>query len=205
MRFPDFVLRLPVWVEDMLPDPGMVYETDEDRMRLVVSLAQLNVDHGTGGPFGAAVFDLAAHTLLAPGVNLVVPAHCSVLHAEIVATILAQQIAGHFDLGGPGMPSYELVTSTEPCAMCMGSIPWSGVRRLVCGARDEDARRVGFDEGPKAANWVDELEHRGISVVRDVCRDEAADILCAYAQSGGPIYNARQKADRTLHRNAGQQ
>ena len=76
--------------------------------------------------------------------------------------------------------------------MCMGSIPWSGVRRLVCGARDEDARRVGFDEGPKARDWVQALTARGIAVVRDVCRQEAAAVLLDYARCGGPVYNARQ-------------
>ena len=192
MRFPAFTLCLPGWVEDFLSESGRAYETDADRMRLVIGLARLNVVYGTGGPFGAAIFDLTTHTLLAPGVNLVVPAKCSILHAEIVATILAQQIVGHFDLDGPGLASYELVTSTEPCAMCMGAIPWSGVRRVMCGARDEDARGVGFDEGPKVDNWVHELTRRGIAVLRDVCREEAAGVLRAYAADGGPIYNARR-------------
>jgi tRNA(Arg) A34 adenosine deaminase TadA len=153
----------------------------------------MNIQHGSGGPFGAGIFDLERHALLAPGVNMVVPARCSVLHAEIVATIVAQQIADHFDLGAEGLPAYELVTSTEPCAMCMGSVVWSGVRRLVCGARDEDARSVGFDEGPKRRDWMAELQARGIQVVRDVCRAEAVDVLQSYAQDGGMIYNARQK------------
>lgn len=192
MRFPEFSLRLPGWVGALFPDPNQVYVHVEDRMRLAIELARLNVQHGTGGPFGAAIFDLATHALLAPGVNMVVPAKCSVLHAEIVATIIAQQMIGHFDLSGVGNATYELVTSTEPCAMCMGSVPWSGVRRLVCGARDQDARLVGFDEGPKAADWVRELEQRGIAVIRDVCRDKAAGVLRAYAARGGEIYNARQ-------------
>jgi hypothetical protein len=33
-----------------------------------------------------------------------------------------------------------------------GAVPWSGVRRLACGARDEDASDIGFDEGPKMAD-----------------------------------------------------
>ena len=192
MRFSEFKLRLPDWVEQNLPDPRQVYPTLDDRMRLAIELARTNVCCGTGGPFGAAIFDLERHTLLAPGVNMVVPLGCSVLHAEIVATIIAQQVVGSFDLGEEGMPPYELVTSTEPCAMCMGSVPWSGVRQLVCGARDEDARRVGFDEGPKARDWVQALESRCIAVVRDVCRIEAVAVLEEYAQDGGMIYNARQ-------------
>jgi tRNA(Arg) A34 adenosine deaminase TadA len=75
---------------------------------------------------------------------------------------------------------------------CFGATTWSGVRRLVCGARDEDARAIGFDEGPKLPDWVGALEERGISVVRDTCRDEAAAVLRDYAESGGLIYNARR-------------
>lgn len=192
MGFPQVMLRLPDWVEELLSESDRSYPTEEDRMRLVIELSRLNMVHGTGGPFGAGIFDLSMNRLVAPGVNLVTTTNLSTAHAEIVAIMVAQQVVGHFDLGGPEQPPYELVASTEPCAQCFGSIPWSGVRQLVCGARDEDARSIGFDEGPKLPDWVGALEQRGISVVRDVCRDEAAAVLRNYAESGGIIYNARQ-------------
>ena len=192
MRFPQVVLRLPSWVEEYISESDRTYPTEEDRMRLVIELSRLNVVHGTGGPFGAAIFDLSTNRLVAPGVNLVTTTNLSTAHAEIVAIMVAQQVVGHFDLGGQGRPLYELAASTEPCAQCFGSIPWSGVRRLVCGARDEDARGIGFDEGPKMPDWVGSLEERGISVVADTCRGEAAAVLRNYAESGGIIYNARQ-------------
>jgi len=191
MCFPRFVLRLPDWVEVLLSDSERVYPTIEERMQLAVDLARRNVQHGTGGPFGAGVFDMETGKLLAPGVNLVVPLRCSTAHAEIVALTIAQQRAGSFDLGSSGLPPYELVSSTEPCAMCLGAVPWSGVRRLVCGARDEDARRVGFDEGAKPGDWVASLEGRGIAVLRDVCRTAAVAVLEQYRSAGGVIYNAR--------------
>lgn len=191
MLYPDVTLRLPGWIEETIPDTGLTYPAVEDRMRLAVDLARGNVRHGTGGPFGAAVFDGESGRLLAPGVNLVVSAGCSVAHAEMVAIMVAQQRVGSFDLGGPEQPPYELVTSTEPCAMCFGAVPWSGVRHLVCGARDEDARGCGFDEGAKVSEWAVELEKRGISVRRDVLREEAAAVLGEYATGGGRIYNAR--------------
>ena len=189
MRFPEVALRLPDWVGEMLAD--RVYPTVEDRMRLAVELSRLNVRHGTGGPFGAAIFERETGELLAPGVNLVVGSNCSVAHAEMVAIMVAQQTIGDFDLGGEDRPPYELVASTEPCAMCLGATPWSGVRRLVCGARDEDASAIGFDEGEKPAGWVPALERRGITVVRDVLREEAASVLREYAGGGGEVYNAR--------------
>src|SRR5688572_13713871 len=187
MRFPGVVLRLPDWVEeDTLAD--RVYPTVEDRMRLAVELSRLNIRHGTGGPFGAAIFERETGELLAPGVNLVVAANCSVFHAEMVAIMVAQQMIGGSDLGGEDQPPYELIASTEPCAMCLGATPWSGVRRLVCGARDEDASAIGFDEGEKPIQWVPALERRGITVVRGVLREEAASVLREYVENGGEIY-----------------
>jgi tRNA(Arg) A34 adenosine deaminase TadA len=165
-------------------------------MRFVVGLARENVSRGTGGPFGAAVFEMETGRLVAPGVNMVVTAGCSVWHAEIVALAMAQEALGAYDLGGDGMPPCELVTSTEPCAMCLGAIPWSGVRRVVCGAREEDATAIGMDEGAKPADWVDAFERRGIEVVRDVCREEAAAVLRDYAACGGVIYNGRNDRRR---------
>lgn len=191
-NFPRVTLDLPDWVGEFVSESDRVYPTEEDRVRLAIELSRLNVVHGTGGPFGAGVFDLSTNRLIAPGVNLVTTSNLSIAHAEIVAIVIAQQVVGRFDLGGPGQPPYELAASTEPCVQCFGATTWSGVRRLVCGARDEDARAIGFDEGPKLPDWTGALEQRGISVACDVCRDEAATVLRDYAESGGAIYNARQ-------------
>lgn len=184
-------ITLPPWVGEFLGTAERIFRSTDDRMALVIALSRLNVRHGTGGPFGAAVFETGSSRLVAAGVNLVVSGRCSVLHAEIVALMLAQQTFGTFDLGGPGIPECELVTSAEPCAMCLGAVPWSGVRRLVCGARGEDVEAVGFDEGAKPSGWVDELQRRGIEVVRDCCRGEAAAVLRDYTGAGGIIYNSR--------------
>ena len=191
MGFPRATVSLPGWVEELLSDPGREYPTEEDRMRLVIELSRSNVDYGTGGPFGAGIFDLSTNRLIAPGVNLVPTTNLSAAHAEMVAIMISQQIVGRFDLGGEGLPAYELVASTEPCAMCSGAIPWSGGSYA---SREEDARGIGFDEGPKTSDWVAALEQRGISVARDVYRDEAAAVLRYYLKSGGIVYNAPQGA-----------
>ena len=194
MKFPIVELSQPDWLVDFFEDAGTArYPTTEDRMRLVVELSRMNVRHGTGGPFGAAIFEKESGEILAPGVNLVTSANCSVAHAEIVAFSVAQQAVGSFDLGGPGRPHYELVTSTEPCAMCLGATPWSGVRSLVCGARGVDAEGIGFDEGLKPQDWEQEFEERGIAVVRDVLRAEASAVLEEYASLGGEIYNSQRE------------
>jgi tRNA(Arg) A34 adenosine deaminase TadA len=187
VQYPVVTLAVPDWVSDLMGDPDRSYPAQEERMALAIRLARANVDHG-GGPFGAILFQRATRKILAPGVNLVVQSNCSVAHAEIVALMVGQQIVGSFDLGAGGAPGYELVASSEPCAQCFGALPWSGIRELVCGSRADRAEAIGFDEGPKPATWVEELERRGILVSRDVLADEANDVLKYYAQTGRIIY-----------------
>jgi tRNA(Arg) A34 adenosine deaminase TadA len=160
-------------------------------MRFVVALAARNVAERSGGPFAAAVFDAGSGRLLAAAVNRVVPEGVSLAHAEMLAISLAQRRVGCHDLGSDARLERELVTSTEPCAMCLGAIPWSGIKRLVCGARAGDAVCAGFDEGDRPSRWVQGLRRRGITVVRDVCRSEAAEILRRYRKTGGEVYNGR--------------
>jgi tRNA(Arg) A34 adenosine deaminase TadA len=193
LKFPKVVLQLPGWIQSALADSEQIYPVVEERMRLVVKLAQLNIEHETGGPFGAGIFELKSGRLISVGVNLVESADCSIAHAEMIAIAVAQRVIGSYDLSGEKDIAYQLVTSTEPCAMCLGAIPWSGVRSVLCGARDEDARSIGFDEGHKPPNWVKSLDSRGISVVRDVLREQAKAVLLEYGRRGGLIYNAGEE------------
>jgi tRNA(Arg) A34 adenosine deaminase TadA len=78
--------------------------------------------------------------------------------------------------------------------MCLGALPWSGVARVVCGARDADARAVGFDEGDKPADWVEALQARGIEVLVDVEREAAAALLRDYVARGGLVYNGTRRS-----------
>jgi tRNA(Arg) A34 adenosine deaminase TadA len=187
-----FHLELPGWITEYLVQQPEVFPTADARMELVIMLAQLNIQYGTGGPFAAGIFRLDTQQLVTPGVNLVLSSKSSIAHAEIVAIMMAQQAVGSHDLGAIGLPPHELVTSCEPCGMCLGAISWSGIRQVVCGARGSDAEAVGFDEGPKPDNWVTELEQRGITVTLDIGRTTASSVLQRYVQNGGEVYNGRQ-------------
>src|SRR4029077_2948675 len=102
--------------------------------------------------------------------NLVLDTGLSIAHAEIVAMMSAQRVirasraAGVWQ-GDLGQGVTCLAASTEPCCQCFGAFVWSGIQRLICGANTADAEAIGFDEGPKPAAWVRELEARGVSVV----------------------------------------
>jgi tRNA(Arg) A34 adenosine deaminase TadA len=190
LRKTDITIELPEWIESFLAHWREKLDSAEARMRLAIELASRNVEHRTGGPFGAAIFETGVWRIVGVGVNLVETSNCSILHAEMVAIAMAQQAIGSYDLAAGGRACHELVTSTEPCAMCLGAIPWSGVRRVLCGARGEDACEIGFDEGAKPADWVGELNKRGIEVSRGILRNEARAVLRQYARRGGTIYNA---------------
>jgi len=164
-------------------------DDESRRMRLAVALAEENVHHGTGGPFGAIVVEEGSGRLLGAGVNRVTALGLSLAHAEMLALSLAQSVCGDWNLGAGG--PVQLVTSCEPCAMCFGAVPWSGVTSMIWGARREDAEAAGFDEGDKPSNWIETLEARGIRTRRDILRDEAAAVLARYAGSNGTIYHPR--------------
>ena len=179
----------PDWLEQVV-DRQAHYRSDEERMRLAIELARQNVLRGTGGPFGAGVFEATGGRLVAAGVNSVTRLNNSVLHAETLAIMLAQAHLGTYALGAVEGESYLLVTSCEPCAMCLGATLWSGVRGLVCGAAKEDATAVGFDEGPVFAESWTYLERRGVRTALGVLRREAAAVLELYRDSGGAIYSS---------------
>jgi tRNA(Arg) A34 adenosine deaminase TadA len=183
------MFALPAWVDEVTD--GRLFPHPEDQVLFAIDLARRNVAADTGGPFGAAVFEIQSGRLVAAGVNLVVPTNNAVAHAEIVAIALAGQAVGSFDLGAEGLPGMVLACSCEPCAMCFGAVPWSGVRRLLTGARDSDARAIGFDEGPKMSDWRAQLEARGIEVIVDVERSAGAKVLADYGAAGGLVYNGR--------------
>jgi tRNA(Arg) A34 adenosine deaminase TadA len=181
------LIELPAWVAPFV-DSGRAYPTDAEKMGLAVALARENVLRRTGGPFGAAVFEEATGALVSVGVNLVVALNNSALHGEVVALMMAQARLRTFTLGGGALPRHVIATSCEPCAMCLGAILWSGVARVACGATGEDARALGFDEGPVFPESYAYLASRGVELAREVRRDEARAVLQLYVDSGGPIY-----------------
>lgn len=179
-----FCISLPDWVADALPSEHYHLPELDQRMALVLRLAQRNIEEHTGGPFAAAVFD-SGHRLISVGLNLVEHSGCSIAHAEMIAISLAQKAHGTYHL----TKEHELIVSAEPCAMCAGALPWSGVGRLVTAAADHDIRAIGFDEGDKPGNWRLPLQARGIHVTSEFMREEAIGILNSYQAMGGNIYN----------------
>lgn len=184
-----FRIDLPDWVGEFADKlPGFLPDARE-RMAVAISLSEQNVRHDTGGPFGALVVVEKTGEVIALGVNRVESQLCSVAHAEIVALSLAQRLMGTWNLADTRLGRLQLVTSCEPCAMCLGAIPWSGVRSVLCGATKADAEAAGFDEGVRPRDWIESLERRGIQVRTGVLREQAAGVLERYAVAKRTIYN----------------
>jgi tRNA(Arg) A34 adenosine deaminase TadA len=185
---PSVTVDYPDWVDNII-DWDRRYRRDEDRMRVAITVARANVEQATGGPFGAAIFESESGKLVSIGMNAVVRLNNCVLHGEMVAFMMAQRRLGSFTLNAPGMPAHELHTSCEPCAMCLGATLWSGVKRVVYGAAREDAARLNFEEGPVFPESYAYLEDRGITITRNVLREDARAVLELYRSKSGKIYN----------------
>jgi tRNA(Arg) A34 adenosine deaminase TadA len=181
-------VSLPSWVRDSV-DFSAHYASDTEKMQLAVRLARENVERGSGGPFGAAIFERDTGLLVSVGVNSVVRLNNCTLHAEMVAYQLAQKRITSYTLAADGHPAHELFTSCEPCAMCLGATLWSGVQRVVIAASRDDAIAIGFDEGPVFAESFAYLRERGVEIVEGVLRAEGREVLERYKALGGPVYN----------------
>ena len=179
-------LHLPDWVQQEV-DATRPYAHDDDKVGLAIRLATRNVELGSGGPFGAAVF-AEDGTLVAAGVNRVIPQNSSIAHAEIMAYVFAQRRLRRFRLNENG-EKFVLATSAQPCCQCYGATIWAGIDTLLIGARSDDVEELTeFDEGPLPADWIGELERRGIAVRRDILRDAAREVFVRYRDLGGGAY-----------------
>jgi len=186
MLYAQVHLTLPAWIHDAV-DLQASYPGDADKVALAIELSRLNVEARSGGPFGAVVFG-PDHRVIAAGVNRVVPHATSLAHAENMAYMLAQQRLQNPRLNQVLAP-IPLATSSQPCCQCYGATIWAGIDRLLIGARAEDVMELTeFDEGPLPADWAGELERRGITVVRDILREQARQVLHVYGQGGGEHY-----------------
>lgn len=193
MDFTQITLTMPDWFSGVQATFPECAPSAEERMRLILELARHNVEHDTGGPFAAGVFESDTGRVVALGVNRVVPTGCSSAHAEIMALSLAQKRLGTYDLGQKDLPAHELVVNWRPCAMCFGAVLWSGIRMLtIAGNGPELEELTGFDEGPVHPDWKAELARRGIGVRENVLREEAVALFKWFQTSGRMVYNARQ-------------
>ncbi|WP_069169259.1 nucleoside deaminase [Streptomyces griseus] len=103
-----------------------------------IRLATKSVENG-GGPFGALIAKGAE--VVAIGNNHVTSDLDPTAHGEVSAIRAACRKLGTFSLDG-----CLLVTSCEPCPMCLSSALWARVDRIIFAADRHDAAVAGFDD-----------------------------------------------------------
>jgi len=185
-------ISLPEWLYKYEASlRGKEFTTDEEMMQVAIDIAAQNVLHGTGGPFGTAIYARCTQTgnctLVAVGANRVTALNNSTLHGETTAIQFAQKKLKTFSLrqtGAATQKQYVLCTSCEPCVMCLGATLWSGVDEIICGATKSDAEAIGFNEGPVFEESYKQLEESGCKVKRKVLNEKGAKVLQDYGKTG---------------------
>ncbi|MEU2830370.1 nucleoside deaminase [Streptomyces lavendulae] len=115
-----------------------IQELQRAWMDEAVNLATNSVANG-GGPFGALV--AKGSEIVAVGNNQVTTTLDPTAHAEVSAMRAACKELGTFSLEG-----CVLITSCEPCPMCLTSALWARVDRILYCADRHDAAVAGFDD-----------------------------------------------------------
>lgn len=103
-----------------------------------VDRATRNVADG-GGPFAAIV--VRGDEVVSTGVNRVTLDLDPTAHAEVVAVRAAARVLGTHVLAGT-----TLVSSCEPCPLCLSAALWARVDGVVYAADRDDAAHGGFDD-----------------------------------------------------------
>lgn len=107
-------------------------------VRLAIALATENVATG-GRPFGSLV--VLGTRVVSTGTNDVLVDNDPTAHAEIVAIRRACRTLGVSTLAG-----CELITSCEPCPMCLAAALWARVDQITYAATRYDAAVAGFED-----------------------------------------------------------
>lgn len=111
----------------------------DNAMRRAIQLSIEKMQAGCGGPFGAVI--IKDGTIIAEGWNQVTSTNDPTAHAEVVAIRNACKTLNTFDLQG-----CELVTSCEPCPMCLASAMWARIDHVIFANTRFDAADIGFDD-----------------------------------------------------------
>lgn len=104
-----------------------------------IELARDTMNAGRGGPFGAVV--VRAGKVLGEGANCVLANNDPTAHAEVQAIRDACAREKNFILAGA-----VIYASSEPCPMCLASILWARIGRIVYANDRNVAASVGFDD-----------------------------------------------------------
>lgn len=105
-------------------------------MAALAAFTALSLRTARPRPFGASILRTKSGEMLLRTLNNVAKEFDPSAHAEVRAIRLATRRLKKLSLAG-----YTLYTTCEPCPMCMSTVLWAGLDRVVYGATIEDANR----------------------------------------------------------------
>ena len=115
---------------------SVALDADAARMRSLADYTRRSFRGAYPTPFGCDIVSTGTGKRLFRGVNSVRRELDPSAHAELRAVRRACRRQRSTSLRG-----YTLYTTCEPCPMCMGSILWAGLDRVVYGATIGDAAK----------------------------------------------------------------
>ncbi|MDP3371758.1 MAG: nucleoside deaminase [Candidatus Paracaedibacteraceae bacterium] len=136
----------------------------EKAMRQAIRLSNEKMKEGKGGPFGAVI--IKDNKIIAEGWNQVTSSNDPTAHAEVVAIRNACTTLNTFNLEG-----CTLVTSCEPCPMCLAATYWSRVDKIIYANTRFDAADIGFDDAFFYDELARSIEERQVPMTQ-MLRDE---------------------------------
>ncbi len=124
-------------------------------LKRAINIAREKSADGINGPFGAVV--VKNNQIVGEGWNRVIELADPTAHAEIVAIREAcGQLKTHV------LSGCTIYCSCEPCPMCLASIMWSRIDKVVFSCSQEDAAYAGFDDGVIRTEIMRDWEQRTI-------------------------------------------
>lgn len=134
---------------------------DKEFLQEAINISIQSVDNG-GGPFGAVV--VKDGKIIGRGNNQVTLNNDPTAHAEVTAIRDACKTINDFSLKG-----CTIYASCEPCPMCIASIYWARIERVVFAATGEDAAHAGFDDNVIAKELCIPYEKRSMLIEHLEC------------------------------------
>lgn len=139
---------------------NLIKKEDIDAM---IDLAVNSSNEGKGGPFAAMVFNSDTGEVISMAANSVLYDNNPIAHAEVNAIQQACKI-----LNKPHLRGYSLLTTSEPCPMCMAAISWAYIDEWAYIASTKTARGIGFNDVSfyKAMKNVMEMKKMHLKYIR---------------------------------------
>jgi guanine deaminase len=144
--------------------------------------AYAGVSLSHGGPFGAVV--TRSGVIIGRGHNTVLKEEDPTCHAEINAIRKASRYLKSHSLKG-----CALVTTAEPCPMCLAAAYWAGIRNVYYMAGGSAISAIGFSDEKIYSELKKSAKKRSVRCVR-VCglERETKDLIFRWKQKKGKIY-----------------